>query len=178
MVITIALLDVIDDFFPAYIAEVDINIRHGDTFRIQKTLKEQIILQGVKIGNAKQIGHDTAGSRTTPWPYGNPLLPGMIDKIPDNQEITVIAHTMNNGQLIIQTFLYLRRNFRITVRQCLFTQSAQISLIIFIGLRYRIVRQLNMTKLKINLTAFGYLYGIADSLRRIRKKCRHFRRGL
>ena len=49
-VATVLIDHVLDDFATAILAEVDVNIRHGDTFRIEETLKQEIIGEWVKIG--------------------------------------------------------------------------------------------------------------------------------
>ena len=98
----------------------------------------------------------------------------MVDEIPNNQKITVIAHTVDNGKLVIQALPHFLRDFRIAGRQCLFAESPQISFIILVGFRNGIIRQLNMAKLKIYLTALGNFYGIAKGFRVRRKQPRHF----
>ncbi|MNF08128.1 hypothetical protein D3C80_2084630 [compost metagenome] len=49
-----------DNLITALIAEVDINIRHRNPFRIKKTLKEQVIFQRIHIGNPQGISGQTA----------------------------------------------------------------------------------------------------------------------
>ena len=59
MVIAIAFLYIVDNFFAADIAEVNINIRHGHALRIEETFKEQVVFERVKVSNAQQISYDT-----------------------------------------------------------------------------------------------------------------------
>src|SRR5207302_7943791 len=39
-------------------AKVDVDIRHGDALGIQETLKEQVVLQRVDIGDAQGVAHE------------------------------------------------------------------------------------------------------------------------
>ena len=50
---------IVNHLLPSLEAEVNVNIRHGDTFGIQETLKEQIVLNGVDIRNTQGIGDNT-----------------------------------------------------------------------------------------------------------------------
>ena len=52
-VMTIFLLHIIDDFFAAIHAEINIEIGHGYTFRIKEALKEKPKTKRVKIGNGE-----------------------------------------------------------------------------------------------------------------------------
>ena len=60
---------IFDSLAAFFVAEVNIDIRHADTFRIQKAFKEKIIFERVKAGNAEQIGHHGTGRTTTTRPY-------------------------------------------------------------------------------------------------------------
>ena len=51
---------IIDHFLPSLIAEIHINIRHGYTFRIQKTLEQELIMDGINGCDPQTIGHDTS----------------------------------------------------------------------------------------------------------------------
>ena len=55
-VITVFFRNVLDDFPPALLAEIDIDIRHADAVGIQKTLKQQAVAQRVNIGDSNRVG--------------------------------------------------------------------------------------------------------------------------
>ncbi len=91
---------IVNDLLPAFIAEVNINIRHGHSLRIEKPLKQKLIFIRINIGNPQGIGDQTSGSRTASRSYGNPMVSGIFDKVPHDQEIIHIPHLLNNGKLI------------------------------------------------------------------------------
>ena len=72
MVGAIARRDIFDDLPPPDIAEVDVNIRHGDAFRIQKPFEQQAVLQRINIRDLQQVGHNASRRGATPRPHWNP----------------------------------------------------------------------------------------------------------
>ena len=46
---------VVDDFLPPFEAEVNINIRHGHTLRVQEALKEQIIPDWIQLRDSQRV---------------------------------------------------------------------------------------------------------------------------
>ncbi len=93
---------IINDLLPSVIAEINVDIGHGYSLRIQKTFKQQIIFYRIDIGNFQTIGYYAACRGSTPRPHRNPVGSGIIDKIPHNQKIIHISHGLNDTQLIIQ----------------------------------------------------------------------------
>ena len=55
--------DVVDDLAAAVLAEVDVDIGHGDALGIQKALEEQHVLHGIDVGDLHGIGDQRAGCR-------------------------------------------------------------------------------------------------------------------
>ena len=64
---------IVYDLLPSFVAEVNINIRHGDTFRIQKTLKQKIIPDGIDVGDLQRIGNNASRCRSTARPHHDPV---------------------------------------------------------------------------------------------------------
>ena len=50
--------NIVDYLLTAFIAEVDIDIRHADSFRIEETFKNQIVPYRVDVGNFKTVSDD------------------------------------------------------------------------------------------------------------------------
>jgi hypothetical protein len=65
LILSVFLDHVIDDFLPAFEAEVNIDIRHGYPFRVQETLKEQIIAHRIDISDLQTVGNDTSRCGTS-----------------------------------------------------------------------------------------------------------------
>ena len=98
------------DHFPAPVhAEIDVDIRHRNPLRIQKPLKQQLMLQRIDIRNSQRIRHQRARRRSPPRPHRNPLLPRMPDEVPHNQKISRKLHLLNNRNLARQSLLIVRQ---------------------------------------------------------------------
>ena len=57
LVLTILLYHIVYHLLAAYVVKVGIYIRHALTVRVKETLKQQLVLYGVYIGDAYTIGH-------------------------------------------------------------------------------------------------------------------------
>ena len=82
--------------------EVDIEIRHGDPLRVEESLKQQIVFQGIQIGNFQGIGHQGTGTGTPPGSHRDMVILGPADKVHHDQEIAGKTHLDNNIQLKFQ----------------------------------------------------------------------------
>ena len=65
--------NIIYDFLPPFIAEINVNIRHADPFRIQEPLKQQLVLQRVQHRDPQGISHNGAGAAAAARADHNPL---------------------------------------------------------------------------------------------------------
>ena len=176
MILTIAAFYILNNLFPANIAKIYINIRHGNTLRIQKALKEQIVFKWIQIRNSQSIGHNAARSRATARPNRDFHTAGIIDKIPHNEEIAVKAHAVDNSQLVLQPVLDLLSNLRILFRQVIGAELPEIHFVRH-TLRQRELWQVPMFKIKFHMAPLGDFHRIGNSLRIFFKDgCHLFRR--
>ena len=97
LIMPIFLTDVINDLLPALIAEININIGHGHTLGIQKTLKQQAVADRVNIRDMQAVRYNAPCCRAAPGSNWNIMLPRPVDKIPDNQEIIDIPHLLDDA---------------------------------------------------------------------------------
>ena len=85
-------LDVCDDLLASLVTEIDIKIGEGHTLGVQKALKEQIVAQGINVGDPDAVGHKASRPRATPGPHGDPLSLRVADEIAHDQKIGIKAH--------------------------------------------------------------------------------------
>jgi len=64
MIAAIFLRDVVYNFIPPGVGKIKVNVRHGNAFRIQESLKKKIIMQRIYVGYAQKIGDNGTGGRT------------------------------------------------------------------------------------------------------------------
>ena len=71
----IALRHILNDFAAAFRAEIDVEIRHGDAFRVQKALKIEGIFHRTDVCDADAVGNQTACAGAPPRADRNALAP-------------------------------------------------------------------------------------------------------
>ena len=74
------------------ILKVDVDIGHRDSVWIQETLEQQLIFDGVQVGDAQAVGHNAAGGRTTSGSHQVAYGTAGGDIVLDNKEIVREAH--------------------------------------------------------------------------------------
>ena len=98
------LVDIVDDLAPAAVAEVHVDVGHGDPFRVQEPLKVQGVLHGVHVGDVQAVGHHGPGGGAPARPHGNVVGLGVADEVGDNEEILHKAHLPDHVHLVGQLF--------------------------------------------------------------------------
>ena len=101
-VMAVLLLHIADHLAAPLLAEVDVEIRHGDAFGIEETLEQQTEAQRIKIGNGQRIGDQRAGTGTATRADGDIMSLGPLDKVRDDEEITREAHLLDDVELEIE----------------------------------------------------------------------------
>ena len=65
--------DVPDHVTPPAFVEVDVDVRHGDAFRVQEPLEDQPVLQRVQVGDAQRVGDQAACGRAAARADADPV---------------------------------------------------------------------------------------------------------
>ena len=102
MICAIFLLDIADDFAPPRFAEIDVEVRHRHTFRIEETFKQQPELDRIKIGNRQRPGDNGPCTRPTTGAHGNAIILRPFDEVSNDQEVAGKAHLGNDVELKIE----------------------------------------------------------------------------
>ena len=93
--------DVVDHFSAAVHAEVDVDIGHGDAFGIQEALEEERVLQGIDVGDLHGVGDERSGGGSAAWSDGNVDLAGVLDEVPDDEEVAGELHLLDAVDLAL-----------------------------------------------------------------------------
>ena len=174
-VITVLTANIINHFLSSFETEIHVDIRHGNSFRIQETLKQKVITDRVKLCDPKRISNQASCRRATSRSYHNVMISRIPNKIPHDQEVIHVTHVFDRGKLVIQAFFQLFGHWLVTLFQPFETKFIQI----FpgsISLRNIKFWQFGDTKLNLYMTPLCNLMRILQSLCRIRKKPFHFLR--
>ena len=102
LIAAVLALDVLDDLAAAVHAEVDIDIGHGDALRIEEALEEQLVLERIDVRDLHAVGDERSGGGATAGTYGNSLLAGVADKVPDDHEIAGKLHVLDDADLAVE----------------------------------------------------------------------------
>src|SRR6185369_8374339 len=109
--------DVLDNLFPPFRTEIDVDIRHRNTFRIEEPLEQQIIGDRVDIGDPDRIGNERTGSRAPAGAYRYALILRPVDEVSHNEEVAGKAHLLDTVQFqpqpVAVELLILRRKNRL-----------------------------------------------------------------
>ena len=97
--------DVVDHLSASVHAKVDIDVGQRHAFGIEETLKQQAVLQGIKIRDPHAIGHEAARGRTAARTDRDFVLTGIVNEIPDNEEVSRIFHALNDAHLFFEPLL-------------------------------------------------------------------------
>ena len=88
--------DVVDDFAAAVHAEVDVDIGHRDALGVEEALEEELVLERIDVGDLHDVGDERSGGGATARAYGDILLAGVADKVPDDHEVAGKLHLFDD----------------------------------------------------------------------------------
>ncbi len=112
-ILAVFLGHIVYDFLPSHEAEIDVEIRHGDAFRIQKSFEEQVILEGIYVGYTKRICDNGPRPRSTARTDRNTVILREIDEIPHDKEVTGESHAYDNIELVFRSRFQFWQNIAI-----------------------------------------------------------------
>ena len=178
MVRTIFAVYIVDDLLPALVAEVHVDIGHGDSLRIQETLKQQLITDGVDIRDAHAVGSDTARTGAASRPHRDTLTFCKIDIVPHDEVVVGITHRLDHANLVFQAVdVGLRHVRTVTALQAVPAELFKVGLIVH-AVRGLVIRDLGVAEFKVKITLLGDLSRIGTGFRHHREQLVHLVGGL
>ncbi len=99
-VAAVAFGHVTDDLVAPVVREVDVHIGHRDPLGVQESLEEQSVTYGIDVRDGQAVRGQRAGGRAASRADGDPLLAGVADEVPDDQEVAREAHLLDDGELV------------------------------------------------------------------------------
>ena len=98
-VAAVLFLHVADHLVAALLAEVDVEIRHRDAFRIEEALEQEPEADRIEIGDGERIGDQRAGAGAAARSDRNALRLRPLDEIGDDQKVAGIFHLLDDAEL-------------------------------------------------------------------------------
>ena len=101
---------IVDDLRAAFEAEIHVDIRHGNSFRVQETLEQELIPHRIQLCDAKGVGNNTSGRRSSSRSDHDVVVARKFDEIPHDQEVIDVTHRFDRIKLVFQPrFQFIRR---------------------------------------------------------------------
>ncbi len=114
---------------PAH-GEVDVDVRHRHALGVEEALEEQVVGERVHVGDRQRVGDDRAGRRATARADRDAVVLGPVDEVPDDQEVGVEAHLVDDAELHLHALDGLDgRRVAVAAAQAGLDQAAQVLLL-------------------------------------------------
>ena len=92
--------DVVDHFAAPPLAEIDIDIRQRDAFRVQEPFEDQIEVDWIDVRDAHAVRYQAARGGSAPRTDRNALFARIPDEVPDNQEVPRVPHLLDHVDFV------------------------------------------------------------------------------
>ena len=165
--------DVVDDLAAPLVAKIDVDIGHAHALRVEEALEEQLILEGIDVGDAEEIADDAAGCRAAARADEDAVAFGVVDKIPDDEEIGIVAHFVDDAELVVEPLCHLGAGSWIAAVDAFFTEAAQIGLVVHARRRVEI-RHIIVPEGEIEIAFFGDAHGFVEGGGVVGQHAQHF----
>ena len=99
VVLAVLLDHVLEDFIAPVHAEVDVDIRHADTFGVQEPFEQEVVRQGIEVRDPETVGNEASCCRAAAGTHRNAVFLGIADEVPYDQEISGKAHLFEHNDL-------------------------------------------------------------------------------
>ena len=129
--LAVFLAHVVDHLGAAGLAEVDINVRRADAFRVEEALEKQTELDRADIGDPHGVGDEGAGGRAAAGAHRDIVVARPLDEIRRDEEVGGEAHLVDGIHLVFQAFLQCRVGgflFAITPHHAFLTDTHEVFL--------------------------------------------------
>ncbi len=106
LVVAEALVDVLDDLVAARRAEVDVDVRHLVARRVEEALEEQLVRDGVGVGDAQHVADDAVAGGAAAGVV-DAAAEGELDDVAHGEEVLGEAELLDDLELALEA----RRDF-------------------------------------------------------------------
>ena len=112
VLLAVLLGHVLDHLLPAAAAEVHVDVGQADALGIEEALEEQVVLDRVDLGDLEGVGQEAPGGRTAARADRDALLAGGLEQVPDDEEVALEVHLLDELDLALEPLLVLAQTVR------------------------------------------------------------------
>ena len=96
------------DHFPAPpLAEVDVDVRQRDSFRVQEALEDEVVGDRIDVRDAEAVRDEASRSGATARTDRDPPLARVSDEVPDDQEVPGVLHLFDHFDFVAESPIVL-----------------------------------------------------------------------
>ena len=163
MVAAVFAFDVFDDFLPAFIAEVNVEIRHAHAFGIKKAFEDQAVFDRIDIRYAHRVRRDGSSAAAATGADFDPAALCKMNEIPNDQVVIDKAHTRDDAELIFEPVPMLLCGLAIAAIHAVCAEFSEVGLVIHSVRRCK-AGQVAFPEFDGEIAFFGYFASVADCL--------------
>ena len=155
-------------------AEVDVEVGHRDPFGIQKALEEEVIGDGIDVGNAQSPGRERPGAGTASGSDRHPVRARPGDEVRDDEVVAGEPQLHDHLDLVFEPFA-IRGRIRLVLEAPFEAGASRYgeSLLGALAGRDRERGQVLLSELDLDAASAGDLQGVLDRLRNVRETVPH-----
>ena len=112
-IVAVFFLHIVDDAIALFLAEIDVEVGHRNTFRIEEALEQQPELQRIEIGDRQRIGDERTRARSAARPDRNAVGFRPLDEVGHDEEVARKLHLRDDVDFVDEPlFVILDRESR------------------------------------------------------------------
>ncbi len=104
-VLAVLVLHVRDDLVAPVHAEVDVEVGHAHALGVQEALEQQVVRDGIEVGDPHRVRHDRARARAAPRAHRDAVFLRVPDEVPDDEEVPREVHLRDDVELDLEALL-------------------------------------------------------------------------
>ena len=179
MVPAVAFGRVADDLVPVAGIEVHVDVRHVAPARVQEALEQQVVPDGVQVGDLEGVGHGTTRSTAPAGADPDAPVPRVPDDVPGDEEVRGEAHVSDDLQLVGQTIDDgVGERVAPPLPGALERQVLEVGVVVGEALGQREIGELRLAELDLDVAAFGDQERVVARRRNLTKEVTHLAGGL
>src|SRR5579884_1510082 len=121
----VALVDVLEHLLAVLAREVDVDVRQRGQLLVQEAADEQLVANGIDVGQAEHVGDDRASRRAASL-GGDALAAGEGHQVPDDEEVAGQPVTLDQPQLVAQLRADLAVGVAVALQRALAAARGQV----------------------------------------------------
>ena len=118
--------DIPQHLIATFVVEIYVDIRHRHPVGIQETFKQQVVFDGVDVGDANAVGHRRTGSGAPTRAYRHAQFARLRGQVLNDKKIARVSGLMNGVEFKVEPASNFISDLFVTLRRALVSEVAQV----------------------------------------------------